>query len=105
MLKADTPKVTVYIANHNYGRYLDQSIRTVLNQTMQDFELIIIDDGSSDNSKEVIAKHADDEKIIVIFQQNKGLNVTNNIALRTARGKYIMRLDADDYLDEMRCKY
>ena len=94
------PLVTVYIPNHNYGRFIEQAIKSVLSQTLQDFELIIIDDGSTDNSEEIINRYADHDKIITIFQRKKGLNVTNNIALRASRGSYIMRLDADDYLDE-----
>ncbi len=93
------PLVTVYITNHNYGRYIRQAVDSVLSQSMKDFELIIIDDGSTDNSHEVIEDYADRENIRIIYQKNKGLNVTNNIAMRTARGKYIMRLDADDHLD------
>jgi len=92
--------VTVYIANHNYGRFIRQAIESVLRQTMQDFELIIIDDGSTDNSRDVIDGYTGNEKVAAIFQHHQGLNVTNNIALRAARGQYIIRLDADDYLDE-----
>lgn len=90
-------KVTVYITNYNYGAFIEQAVESVLHQTMQDFELIIIDDGSTDNSREIIERYEPDPRIQAIFQQNKGLNVTNNIALRAARGKYIVRLDADDY--------
>jgi CMP-N-acetylneuraminic acid synthetase len=95
----DLPLVTVYIANHNYGRFIERAIKSVLNQTMPDFELIIIDDGSTDNSREIIERFAAQKNIVTIFQHNQGLSVTNNIALRAARGKYIMRLDADDFLD------
>ena len=94
------PLVTVYVANHNYGRYLEQAIKSVLDQTLQDFELIVIDDGSTDNSRAIIEKYSDHPKILTILQQNQGLTVTNNIAMRAATGRYIMRLDADDYLDE-----
>ena len=92
-------RISVYITNHNYEKYIRQAIESVLHQTFQGFELIIIDDGSTDNSRSIIEEYKDHEKIQIIFQQNKGLNVTNNIALRAAKGKYIMRLDADDYLD------
>ncbi|MDA2936641.1 glycosyltransferase [Acidobacteria bacterium AH-259-A15] len=95
-----SPLVSVYIVNHNYGRFIEQAIQSVLNQTLQDFELLIIDDGSTDDSCEIIRRYADHGKVTTIFQQNKGLNVANNIALRAARGRYIVRLDADDYLDE-----
>ena len=97
--KDSSPFVTVYISNYNYARYLERAIQSVLNQTLQDFELIIIDDGSSDGSLEIIKGYETQERIFVVLQQNKGLNVSNNVALKLARGKYIMRLDADDYLD------
>lgn len=90
--------ITVYITNYNYGKYIRKAIESVLGQSMQDFELLIIDDGSTDNSKQVIESYASHEKIKIVYQQNKGLNITNNIAMRLASGKYIMRLDADDYL-------
>ncbi len=92
--------LTVYVTNHNYGHFLRQAINSLFEQTFQDFEIILIDDGSTDNSREIIENHFIDTGIQIIYQQNKGLNVTNNIALRVARGKYIMRLDADDYLDK-----
>ncbi|MEM6724140.1 MAG: glycosyltransferase family A protein, partial [Bacteroidota bacterium] len=93
-----SPLLTVYITNYNYEAYIKQAIESVLNQSFQNFELLIIDDGSTDNSRDIIESYKDHEQITIIYQQNKGLNVTNNIALRLAHGKYIMRLDADDYL-------
>jgi len=94
------PLVTVYITNHNYARFIKKAVNSALEQKFRKYELIIIDDGSTDNSKEVIEKYRNHPKIKIVFQHNRGLNVTNNIALKLARGKYIMRLDADDYLDE-----
>lgn len=94
------PLVSVYITNYNYGKYIRQSIESLLAQTLQDFELFIIDDGSTDESRKVIEEYAEYPNISIIYQRNKGLNITNNIALRVSRGKYIMRLDADDYLTE-----
>lgn len=91
--------VTVYITNYNYEQFLRQSIESVLNQSLQDFELIIIDDGSKDGSKAIIEEYRPHEKVSIIYQQNKGLNITNNVAMRTANGKYLMRLDADDFLE------
>ena len=93
------PLVTIYITNFNYGLYLNESIKSVLNQTYQNYELIIIDDGSTDNSK-VIEKFRHLKNVKIIFQKNKGLNFANNIALKLSKGKYITRLDADDWLDE-----
>src|SRR5437867_4568566 len=96
--RLSTPLVTVYITSHNYGQFIYESIESVLNQTMKDYELIIIDDGSTDNSRDIIAQYDGRANMQVIYQQQKGLTVSNNIALRLARGKYLMRLDADDYL-------
>lgn len=94
------PRVTVYIPTYNYGRYIEKAIQSVLNQTMEDWELIVINDGSTDNTSEILKKYKDHPKIRIIEQENKGLTVSNNIALRSSEGKYVMRLDADDYLDE-----
>lgn len=93
-------KISIYITAFNYERYIDKSIQSVLSQTMQDWDLVIINDGSTDNSLKVINGYKDNPQIRIVDQENKGLNVTNNIALRLATGKYIMRLDADDFLDE-----
>lgn len=93
------PRVTVYLVNHNYEAYVREAIESVLAQTLSDYELLIIDDGSTDGSRAVIEEYLDPPGVRAIFQANKGLNATNNVALREARGKYLMRLDADDYLD------
>ncbi len=93
------PKVTVYVTNHNYGRFIRQAVDSVLAQTLQDVEILIIDDGSTDDSRSVIETYAGNPRIRIIYQENKGLNITNNMALRAARGAYIVRLDADDYFD------
>jgi len=92
--------VTIYVTNFNYANYIEQSIESVLAQTYKNFELIIIDDGSTDNSREIINRYIEKTNVRVIFQENKGLIASNNIAVRAAQGKYVMRLDADDYLDE-----
>jgi len=93
------PLITVYIANYNYGRFIKKAINSVLNQTFKNFELIIIDDGSKDKSKKIIKEFQKKKNIKIIFQKNKGLIVSNNIALRLSKAKYIMRLDSDDWLD------
>lgn len=94
------PKVSVYIVNYNYGRYVEQAIESVLGQSFQDFELLIIDNNSTDGSREIISRYAQHEKTLTIFQDNIGLNRTNNVAIDQSTGRYVMRLDADDYLHE-----
>ena len=94
------PLVTVYITNFNYGKYIEQSIDSVLEQDLQSFELIVIDDGSTDESHSIIERYRNHSKVKIVLQKNRGLNATNNVALELARGKYIVRLDADDYLHQ-----
>lgn len=94
-----SPLVTVYITNFNYARFVRQAIESVRRQTYPNIELIIIDDGSTDNSREILAEYEGISGIKVIYQQNKGLNATNNVALVAATGTYFIRLDADDYFE------
>lgn len=96
-----TPLVTVYITNFNYDQYLREAYDSLIHQTFQNIEIIIIDDGSTDNSKEIIQGIQEENAAVkTIFQKNKGLNKTNNVAISESNGKYIMRLDADDILVE-----
>ena len=71
-MKKINPLVTVYITNHNYGRYIKKAINSVIAQTLKNFELIIIDDGSSDNSKKIINSYLGHKKITSIFRKNSG---------------------------------
>lgn len=86
--------------NHNYGCFIEEAVDSILSQTISDWELIIIDDGSTDDSLSKLDKYRSNQKITIIEQENKGLNITNNVAIRLARGKYIVRVDADDFVDE-----
>ena len=97
------PAITVYVVSHNYGRYLNQAVDSVLAQTRTDWDLIIIDDGSADDTAQIAAAYQaqDPERVrIVIHPEAVGLPISANEALRLARGRYVLRLDADDYLDE-----
>jgi glycosyltransferase involved in cell wall biosynthesis len=93
-------KVTIYIVNHNYGSYLEECISSVLNQTFNNYEIIIFDCGSSDNSKDILKKYENRNNINIHFLDNQPLAITNNMAISMSNGEYIMRLDADDYLHE-----
>lgn len=99
-IRLKNPLVTVYILNYNYGDYIEQAIESCLGQTFSNFELIILDDGSTDDSKEDIRSFEGHNNITVIYQSNKGLTTSANIALKLSKGKYIMRLDADDWLEK-----
>lgn len=88
-------ELSVIMPVYNAGQYLAEAIESVINQTYTDFEFIIINDGSTDNSLEIIEEYSD-VRIILIDQQNKGLAATLNVGLSVATGKYIARMDADD---------
>ena len=96
-------KVTVYIPSHNYGRCLRQCLQSVADQTLSDWDAILIDDGSSDQTHaemEAFRCRFPERVQIVRNVQPCGLRTNANIALEMAEGEYLMRLDADDYLDE-----
>lgn len=91
------PLVTIYITNYNYQNFLKESIESVLSQTYKNYELIIIDDGSEDKSIDIINKYRRISNIQIVRQKRRGLNRSNNVAIKKSKGKYLIRLDADDY--------
>jgi len=97
MVKPGYPLVTVIIPVYNAGEYLAQTINTVLAQTWQNLEIIIVDDGSTDNSLAIAKKH-EGKNIKVFSQQNAGSGVARNRGIKEASGDYIQFLDADDLL-------
>jgi glycosyltransferase involved in cell wall biosynthesis len=91
------PKVSVVMSVYNGFRYLRQSIESILNQTFTEFEFIIVNDGSTDRSLEVLESYAkQDNRIRLINQQNMGLTKSLNKAIAIARSDLIARMDADD---------
>ncbi len=95
----DTPKISVILPVYNKANHLIQSIDSIIHQDLNDIEIIIIDDNSTDNSLFIINQYKDfDSRIKVIFnKKNLGVASTRNIALKKARGEYIAFLDADDF--------
>lgn len=92
-----TPKISVIMPVYNAEKYLKQSIESILNQTYKDFEFIIINDGSTDDSLNIIYEYAKkDNKIKVITRENKGLVYSLNEGISYSKGEYIARMDADD---------
>ena len=89
------PTVSVIIATYNREKFIGAAVESVLKQTYKDFEVIIIDDGSNDSTKEIIA-NLKDPRIRYYYQENKGRSIARNIALGLAKGKYITFLDSDD---------
>ena len=88
-------KISVIIPNYNYARYLDQAIESVLVQSYENIELIVVNNGSTDNSLEVLEKYED--KIRLINQPNLGQSGARNSGLSLSSGEFIAFLDADDF--------
>ncbi|MFA6361313.1 MAG: glycosyltransferase family 2 protein [Candidatus Shapirobacteria bacterium] len=98
MKKNIKPLVSVIMPVYNPGIYLVDAIESILNQTFSNFELIVVDDGSTDDSWKIIKSYSKkDSRIIVIKNKiNLGVSLTSNIAISQAKGKFLARMDADD---------
>ncbi|MGI8502901.1 MAG: glycosyltransferase [Hassallia sp.] len=93
----DKPLVSVLVANYNYARYISETLESVLSQTYQHFEVIVCDDGSSDNSCEIIESYVQkDSRIKLISKENGGVATALNSTYRESKGEIICLLDADD---------
>lgn len=92
-----SPVLTVVMPVYNGGAFLSESLESILNQTFRDFEFLIVNDGSTDGSLDVLNKYAKiDSRIKIIDRVNKGLVYSLNEGISLAKGKYIARMDADD---------
>lgn len=91
------PKVSVIIPVYNVEQYLEECLDSVLSQTYCDYEVIAVNDGSTDNSTYILAEYAEkNERITVISTKNQGLSVARNVGINAATGDYIIFLDSDD---------
>ncbi|MBR1803014.1 MAG: glycosyltransferase family 2 protein [Clostridia bacterium] len=98
-------KITVIIPVYNVESYLKECIESVMAQTFQNLEIILIDDGSTDNSGKICNEYEKkDQRIKVFHQENKGLSGARNTGLRNATGKYIMFIDSDDKFENNACE-
>ena len=93
-------KLSIIVPIYNVERYLPRCIESILCQTLQDFELILVEDGSPDRSGVIIDNYAKlDDRIIAIHQTNKGVSAARNAGLKIARGEYIGFVDPDDWIE------
>lgn len=94
-------KVSVIVPVYNVGKYLDKCLESLIKQTLKDIEIIIVNDGSTDNSKHIIDlyKNKYPKLIKAITQNNQGISIARNKGIEQAKGKYISFVDSDDYID------
>lgn len=97
-MKLEKDKISILMGLYNAEKTIDESIKSILNQTYKNWELIICDDGSTDNGVDIVKEYLSKDNRIVLIRNNKnmGLNYTLNHCLKYATGEYIARMDADD---------
>lgn len=95
------PKVSVIIPVYNAEKYLDKCISSIADQTLQDIEIIAVNDGSTDNSLNVLDRLSEKYKgkLVILEEQNSGAGAARNLGIENAHGEYIKFVDADDYLE------
>ncbi|MDC0338329.1 glycosyltransferase family 2 protein [Flavobacteriales bacterium] len=90
---------SIVLPTHNRASFIGKAIKSVIDQLYQKWELIIVDDGSTDNTKEIVLSFNDD-RVIYIYQENKERSAARNNGIRNAKGEYICFLDSDDFYHE-----
>ena len=94
-------KVTIIVPIYNMEKYLVDCLKSILNQSYRELEIILVDDGSTDNSKEIIEEYKKaDARIISVYQKNMGAPAARNFGIDMANGEYIMFFDSDDVLEK-----
>ncbi len=94
------PKFSIIIPVYNVEEYLGECLESIVNQSFKDFEVICVNDGSTDNSLKILQKYAEkDERFKVLNQENQGQGVARNNALKIANGEYILFVDPDDFVE------
>ncbi|MDD3468619.1 MAG: glycosyltransferase [Thermoguttaceae bacterium] len=99
-MSAELPKVSVIVPVYNAEKYLRQCLDSVLGQTLEEIEVIVVDDGSTDSSPQIIAEYvAKDSRMVSFRQENQGVNAARNFGIAHIHGQYFTFIDADDWID------
>lgn len=96
-------KISIIVPIYNASAYLKKCIDSLLNQTLKDIEIILINDGSTDDSKDIVKSYKD-KRIVFIDKKNEGIGITRNLGISKACGEYISFVDSDDYVDKCFCE-
>ncbi|MDO4902908.1 MAG: glycosyltransferase [Limosilactobacillus sp.] len=104
-MKQEESAISVVIPVYNVAKYFAKCIESIINQSYKNIEIILVNDGSTDNSLEICNQYAaKDDRITVVSQTNQGLSEARNTGIRIAKGPYIMFVDSDDYVPADYCK-
>src|SRR5690606_28917246 len=90
------PLVTVFMPVYNSEQYIREALESILNQTYQNLDILLVDDGSTDRSVEIIKSYQDTRIRLIQNEKNMGIPYTRNVGLKEAKGKYIAIMDSDD---------
>ena len=93
------PQVSIIVPIYNVERYLRRCIDSIIGQTFKNWELILVDDGSTDSSGLICDDYSFDERVIVIHKKNEGISITRQFGLNKAKGRYIQFVDSDDWIE------
>lgn len=93
------PRFSVVIPTYNRGPKVSQAIRCVIAQTFEDWELIVVDDGSIDNTSEIVSPFLEDDRVTYVCQKNKGVSAARNLGASKAKGTFLVFFDSDDESD------
>ena len=93
-------KVSVIIPVYNVEKYIRQCLESVINQTLKEIEIIIVNDGTKDNSMKIVEEYISDKRIKIINKENGGLSSARNTGILAAQGKYICFIDSDDFVEK-----
>jgi glycosyltransferase involved in cell wall biosynthesis len=102
MQQSDTsgqPLVSIIVASYNYGRYIGRTLQSILDQTIQDFEIIVVDDASTDDSQEIVRSFGDARIRLFVNEKNIGVVATYNRAVSLAQGEFLAYCDSDDWIE------
>lgn len=93
--------ISIIIPVYNVEKYIEKCLESVINQTYNNIEIILIDDGSLDDSGKICDEYAKkDKRIVVIHKNNEGVSVARNVGIKKSKGKYVAFIDSDDYVEE-----
>ena len=100
-MENNRPKISIVSPVFNVEKFLARCLDSLVNQTLSDIEIILVDDGSPDNSGRICDEYAKkDDRVIVIHKENGGVSSARNVGIDKAKGKYICFVDSDDYVSK-----